>query len=200
MINGQCAATSAPQTIALTVNAQAPTLTIANPTLSVSEDGTVALGISETPVNPTDTVSIKISGIPADATLTDSLGTTLTVTAGSITLTPAELAGLTLHAGDTNATLAVTASNGTATSAPQTIALTVNAQAPTLTIANPTLSVSEDGTVALGISETPVNPTDTVSIKISGILADATLSDSLGDIADGHRRQHHADPSGARSG
>ena len=45
----------------------APTLTIANHTLSVNEDGTIALGISETPFNQNDPVSITIAGIPSDA-------------------------------------------------------------------------------------------------------------------------------------
>jgi len=116
----------------------------------------------------------------ADATLTDSNHDTLT-SRGSITLSAAELAGLTLHAGDTNATLTVTASNGTATSAPQTIALTVTPEAPALTIASPTLTVSEDGTVALGIGETPINAGDTVTVKITGLPADATLTDSNHD-------------------
>ena len=160
----------------------APTLTIANHTLTANEDGTVALGISETPVNPNDTVTVGISGIPSDATLSDSNGDTLTVVGGNITLTAAELAGLTLHAGDTNAVLTVTASNAAGgTSAPQTIGLTVTSAAPTLTIANHTLTANEDGTVALGISETPVNPNDTVTVGISGIPSDATLSDSNGD-------------------
>ena len=174
--------TSAPQTIGLTVTSAAPTLTIANHTLTANEDGTVALGISETPVNPNDTVTVGISGIPSDATLSDSNGDTLTVVGGNITLTAAELAGLTLHAGDTNAVLTVTASNAAGgTSAPQTIGLTVTSAAPTLTIANHTLTANEDGTVALGISETPVNPNDTVTVGISGIPSDATLSDSNGD-------------------
>jgi len=46
----------------------------------------VALGIGETPINAGDTVTVKITGLPADATLTDSNHDTLTITAGSITL------------------------------------------------------------------------------------------------------------------
>ena len=181
-------ATSAPQTITLNVTPEAPTLTLAHGTLTVPEDGAVALGISETPVNANDTVTVTISGIPSDATLSDTNGDTLTITDGSITLTPAELAGLTLQAGDTSGTLTVTATNAGATSAPQTITLNVTPEAPTLTLAHGTLTVPEDGAVALGISETPVNANDTVTVTISGIPSDATLSDTNGDtltITDG---------------
>ncbi len=173
--------TSAPQTIGLTVTSAAPTLTIANHTLTANEDGTVALGISETPVNPNDTVTVGISGIPSDATLSDSNGDTLTVVGGNITLTAAELAGLTLHAGDTNAVLTVTASNAAGgTSAPQTIDFTTNPVAPILSVPN-TLSITAESSVGLGITETPINPNDTVSITISGIPSDATLSDANHD-------------------
>ena len=129
-------ANAAIQHLAVTVNPVAPTLTIANHTLSVAEDGTVALGISETPFDGHDTVSVLISGIPSDATLSDSNDHSLTVSGGDITLTPAELAGLTLQAGDTSGTLTVVATNTeglTASSAAQTIGVNVNAAAQTNT-------------------------------------------------------------------
>ena len=182
-INGNTA-TSAAKTIDVTVEPVAPTLTVASGALVVNEEGSVALGISETPADPSDTVTIKITGLPADATLSDSLGATLTIVNNSITLTAAELAGLTLHAGDTSAELSVTAAttiNGnTATSAAKTIDVTVEPVAPTLTVPSGALVVNEEGSVALGISETPADPNDTVTIKITGLPADATLSDSLG--------------------
>ena len=169
-----------PATESVTVNSAAPTLTIASGALVVNEEGSVALGISETPADPNDTVTVKITGLPADATLTDSNGDTLTIVNGSITLTPAELNGLTLHAGDTSADLSVTATktiNGTpATSAAQTIDVTVDPVAPTLTIASGALVVNEESSVALGISETPADPNDTVTVKITGVPSDATLT------------------------
>jgi hypothetical protein len=78
--------------------------------------------------SPASAETITITGIPADVTLSDTAGP-LTVTNGSITLTPAQLAGLTLHAGTTSAALTVTVIGGsgvTATSVSQTIALTVS--------------------------------------------------------------------------
>ena len=160
--------------IALGVNPVAPTLSIAGHTLAVNEVGTVALGISETPFDPRDTVSITIAGVPADATL--SAGTNNGD--GTWTLTPAQLSGLTLTAGEvTTANLTVTATNteGVTASTSGSIALTVNSVAPTLS-APTSLSVSEDRTIALSIIETPFNPNDTVSITIAGLPADATLS------------------------
>jgi probable HAF family extracellular repeat protein len=167
------------RTIALTVNPVAPALS-APAALSVSEDGMVALGISETPFDPRDTVTLTISGVPADASL--SAGNKNSD--GSWTLTPAQLAGLTLTAGEVTATtLRVTATNtqGVSASTSRTIALTVNPVAPALS-APAALSVSEDGMVALGISETPFDPRDTVSITITGVPAGASLSDNAGAL------------------
>ena len=114
--------------VAGTLAAVAPTLTIADSTLSVAEGGAVALGIGETPFNAHDPISITITGLPADATLTDNNNDTLTIDNGSITLTPTELSGLTFDAGDTSAELTVTATNtagATASSSSQTIDVTV---------------------------------------------------------------------------
>ncbi len=155
--------------------AVAPTLTIAKTELSVNEHGKVPLGISETPSNPHDSVSITISGVPSDATL--SAGTNNDNE--TWTLTPTQLGDLTLTAGAvTTANLTVTATNngGQTALTSKTIALTVNPVAPKLTIANTELSVNEQGKVPLGISETPSDPHDSVSITISGVPFDATLS------------------------
>ena len=64
--------------------------------LSVNEDGSVALSIVETPFSANDTVSITIAGVPADATLSAGINNGN----GTWTLTPAQLAGLTLTAGE----------------------------------------------------------------------------------------------------
>ena len=87
----------------------APTLTIANHNLAVAQNGSVPLGISEAPATSGDPVLVTISGIPSDATLTDSNNDTLTISNGSITLTQAQLSGLSLQSGVTSGTLTVTA-------------------------------------------------------------------------------------------
>ena len=144
--------------------------------LTVNEDGTVALSIVETPFSANDTVSITIAGVPADATLSAGINNGN----GSWTLTPAQLSGLTLTAGEvgtaTNLTVTATNTAGQTASATTAIALNVTSVAPTLAIATSTLAVNEDGTVALGITETPFNSRDSVSITIAGVPADATLS------------------------
>ena len=123
----------------------------------------------------TSNLTVTISGIPSGVMLTDTAGP-LTVTNGSVTLTQAQLAGLTLKAGEvTSTTLTVTASDGAGSSATKTIALSVNPVAPTLT-APSTLTVNAGASVALGIIETPFDVRDAVSLKITGVPADATLS------------------------
>ncbi len=155
----------------------APTLTIGANAVSGNEDGAVALNISETPSNPSDTVIVTITGIPSDATLTDQNNDTLTISGGSITLTPAELAGLTLHAGESSATLQVTATNtagATASSPTQDITLTVNPVAENPVFSGvTTTSANEDGQVTLGASVAPHDSDDgAISVMITGLSGD----------------------------
>ncbi len=121
--------------------AEAPTLTITNTSLNVTAGGSVPLGITATPVDSDDTISVKISGVPTYETVTAPSGDTVTsslqadgtntwtVTEGAST-TGAPLTALTLsssYAGSDHpiATFTVTASNTTsgetATSAAQTM-------------------------------------------------------------------------------
>ena len=86
--------TSSTATITVTVDPVAPSVS-AGPTLSVNEGTTVPLTISETPFDALDPVTIKISGVPSDATLSAGVHNA----DGSWTLTPQQLAGLTLTTG-----------------------------------------------------------------------------------------------------
>jgi hypothetical protein len=115
-----------------------------------------------------------ITGVPSDATL--SAGTKNSN--GSWTLTPAQLSGLTLKAGEvTTATLTITATNtqGATAATSATIGLSVLAVAPTLS-GPASLTVAPGGTVALGIIETPFDSRDTISLVITGLPSGATLS------------------------
>jgi hypothetical protein len=124
--------------------AEVPTLTIGNTSLNVTAGGSVPLGITATPVDSDDTISVKISGVPTYETVTAPSGDTVTsslqadgtntwtVTEGAST-TGAPLTGLTLSSSYTGtdhpvATFTVTASNTTpgetATSAAQTMTVT----------------------------------------------------------------------------
>ncbi|WP_199235280.1 hypothetical protein, partial [Azospirillum sp. TSA6c] len=89
------------------------------PTLSVtaasgSEDTAIALAISPalTDLDGSEALTITISGIPAGASFSNTAGDTLTISNGSITLTPDQLAGLKItppHNSDDDFTLTVTA-------------------------------------------------------------------------------------------
>jgi hypothetical protein len=124
-------------------SAEPPTLTIANSSLNVAAGGSVQLGITATPVDSDDALSVKIAGVPTYESITAPNGYAVTSslqTDGTNTWTVTEsgstvgtsLSGLTLFSSYTGsdqpaASFTVTASNTTsgeaATSAP--LALTV---------------------------------------------------------------------------
>ncbi|QDP20456.1 beta strand repeat-containing protein [Sphingomonas xanthus] len=162
--------------------ADQPSLSVA--AASGDEDSAIALSISSalTDTDGSETLSIKISGVPTGAVL--SAGTNNGD--GSWTLTPAQLAGLTITPpanSDADFTLTVeatsTEANGgdTATNS-DTILVTVNAVAdqPSLSVA--AASGDEDSAIALSISSalTDTDGSETLSIKISGVPTGAVLS------------------------
>jgi VCBS repeat-containing protein len=154
----------------------ADTITLENVQLSSLKSSNVVFtsgGLSAT-------LSLTISGLPADATLSsaaDPGGVSYNAATQTWSVAAGALPDLTLHAGEvTTATLTVTATDSaTGASLSETIALTVDPVAPTLT-APASLSVVQGQTVALNISETPYDARDVVSLTISGVPADATLS------------------------
>jgi hypothetical protein len=140
--------TAAAGAAALTVDqdgvAESPALTISSNSLTVQAGGSVPLGITATPVDSDDQLSLSISGLPSYESITAPAGNTVTsslqsdgtytwtITEGSST-TGQPLTGLTLSSSYTGtdhpvATFAVTASNSTsgeaATSASQTMTMT----------------------------------------------------------------------------
>jgi VCBS repeat-containing protein len=123
--DGVSIADSAVQTLSIPIFAEPPALSVPS-LVTANSNGSVALPISATG-DADDVISVTISGIPSDASLSDNAGP-LTVVNGSVTLTPAQLAGLSLHAGTTPATLTVTATNaeGSGASTSETVLLTVN--------------------------------------------------------------------------
>ena len=110
---------------------QAPAITIANPSLSVSPGQGVDLGVSVNVPNATDNVSVNIKGLPGYETITDKLDNK-TFSGSNVTLTAAEVnSGLTLNSsykgnGHPTSTLTVTATDQTnsSSSAAQSIAVT----------------------------------------------------------------------------
>jgi hypothetical protein len=123
---------------------EVPALTIGNTSLTVQAGGSVALGITATPVDTDDRLSVKISGVPSYESITAPTGDTVTKqqqSNGTYTWTITEstskagtaITGLSLTShyrgtGHPVATLTVTASDitagETATSASQTLAVT----------------------------------------------------------------------------
>jgi hypothetical protein len=177
---GNSTASSVAKTVAVTVLTGPPNLSVPGP-LTVNEGNPIPVVITATPFAQGATVSVTISGIPSDATLSDT-GGPLPVVNGSVTLTPSQLAGLTLHAGETGGTLSVSATEGSST-ASNTIGLTVTpvAEAPGLSVPASIL-VNEDSGTSLPIAVTPVDGDDTLSLTITGIPSDVTLSNSNGDM------------------
>src|SRR5207244_1732547 len=159
---------------------------------SVDEDSSV--GISITPQFETDLDATKIRRAecrPAGATLTNGIDTFFGGS-GTLTLTPAQLAGLTLNTADDDTgsitlTVQAHAAEGatTADSAIQTITVTVSpvADQPMLAATDAVAvspSVDEDSSV--GISITPQFETDldaTNTITIDGLPAGATLTNGI---------------------
>ena len=174
---------SASSTASLDLIAAAPTLAIVNTILSVVEEtGTVALGISETPFNPTDTVYVSITGVPADATLTsaaDPAGISYDSGTHTWTVAAGALADLTFNAGEeATATLNITATSSGAfgaTSAPQTISLTVSpvAENPVFGGSVATSAAEQGGVVTLGATVAAFDADDgAVSVTITGLAND----------------------------
>ena len=149
---------SAPAAASIQVDpvSDAPTLTVS--AASGNEDTAIALSIStaQTDTDGSETLTIKIDGIPAGATLANTAGDTLTISGGSITLTPGQLAGLKItppansHA-DFDLTVTAISKDGTASAATtvDTLAVTVNAVAD-LTAGDDNAMTDEDVAIING--------------------------------------------------
>ena len=149
----------------------------------MNESGTVALpSITATPVDSDDTVTVTIAGLASGATITDSADSTV-FSGASFTLTGAEVGStLTLHDGSNegNFSLTVTANNTTtgeaASSAPQSIAVTVNP--PVLIITVPgeqTLGINQLMAIAgVNLSESGATSSESFTVTLqdnNGLLA-----------------------------
>jgi len=157
------------------------------PTVSVAaaagaEDEPIALGIAASVPNPKEGIAtIAIAGVPTGAVLsagTDHGG-------GMWTLTPGQLAGLTLTPPpDFNGSLELTVTATStalatepASSAPAVLAVSVSAVADVPTVSVSAVSGAEDSALALVIAASVPGSTETVaSITIGGVPAGAALS------------------------
>ncbi|HKC34303.1 MAG TPA: hypothetical protein VKC16_12655, partial [Xanthobacteraceae bacterium] len=156
------------------------------------EDVPIALRITAALAEPdADAVlTVTISGIPAGVTLSNAAHDILTVTNGSVMLTPAQLVGLSLVGdGETQhfdlAVKATTVDGGVAeasTAATLHVEVAPVAEAPTLTV-NADAHVAENAT--LGLTVTPLFETDADAVHTVTItgLGGASLSNAAGELS-----------------
>ena len=133
-----------------------PALTIANTSPTVAAGGSISLGVTATPADSDDAVSVTISGVPSYETISAPTGDSVAHQTGSSTWTISSTAGvpitgLTLTSNYTGtghpvAALSVTASNTTtgetASSASQTINVT---DPPAVTSTSPPSPTTNSG-------------------------------------------------------
>jgi hypothetical protein len=151
--------------------AEVPTLTIGNTSLTVTAGGSIPLGITATPVDSDDIMSLKISGVPTYETITAPTGDTVTSSLqadGTNTWTITEgastsgnpLTGLILASQYTGtdhpvATFVVTASNTTSGE-------TATTTAQTIVVTDPPAALSAAGPNALPLRGTVASTTNTI--------------------------------------
>ncbi|HRL95118.1 MAG TPA: VCBS domain-containing protein, partial [Pseudomonas sp.] len=189
------------QTVSLTVNPISDTPTLAANAVSGNEDSPIALNIAAalTDTDGSETLSIRLDNIPVGAVLSNTAGDILTISGGSIVLTPDQLAGLAItppansHV-DFNLTVTAIAVDGSAApaSTATTLAVTVNPvnDAP-VAVAN-TVRVGEDDDDQAGHNDNSASTTiiggnvlsDDVdidlgdSITVTGVAAGTPISAS----------------------
>ncbi|OSQ36709.1 hypothetical protein, partial [Thalassospira mesophila] len=153
---------------------------VAPPTLATiaaigDEDGAIVIDIDAANTGAGETLSVTIDNIPEGAVLNAG---TLNPD-GSVTLTPAELTGLTLtppadFSGSFDLAITATSTNGTNTAiATDILSVTVDAVADTPDLAVTNANAGEDTPIALDVTAT--SP-DTVSVTFAGVPDGAVLS------------------------
>ena len=175
------------QTVSLTVNPISDTPTLAATAVSGNEDSPIALNIAAalTDTDGSETLSIRLDNIPVGAVLSNTAGDILTISGGSIVLTPDQLAGLAItppansHV-DFNLSVTATAVDGSAApaSTATSLAVTVNPvnDAP-VAVAN-TVRVGEDDDDQAGYNDNSASTTIIGGNVLSNDV-DIDLGDSI---------------------
>ncbi len=178
----------AQQTITVASLAETPTVSLLLGSTSVNEGASVAITIASTQADRDGTSTYTLTGIPTDASLGNAAGA-LTVIGHQAVLTESQLAGLTLTAGETDASLSVTAVSAegasiSASSTPATATLTVIpiAETPMVSLSLGSTSVNEGGAVAVTISSIDPDGDGTSTYTLSGIPSDAVLRNAGGAL------------------
>ncbi|MBP2231132.1 hypothetical protein J2847_004444, partial [Azospirillum agricola] len=189
--DGTAAPASVTATLPITVNPVSDTPTLAVQAAGGNEDTAIALTISPalTDTDGSETLTITISGIPTGAVLTNAAGDTLTISNGSITLTPEQLAGLAITPplnSDADFTLTVTATSRDGSAAPAStsapLVVSVNPVSDTPTLAVQAAGGNEDSAIPLSIDPalTDTDGSEALTITLSGIPEGAVLSNAGG--------------------
>jgi hypothetical protein len=172
---------SATSTVAITVVgvANPPNLTVMD--TSGTEGASIPLTITARAVAPTETLSIRISGLPSSAALSAGVNNG----GGVYTLTPAQLSGLTIRTTDhfrPAAVLSVTAtatesSNGSTAATTRTLTVTVTDVAPTATIGNSgPINEGSSATVTFANPFSPASAVTAAGFHYSFALSRAALA------------------------
>ncbi|MEQ9170527.1 MAG: FecR domain-containing protein [Rhodospirillales bacterium] len=183
-------------TIDVSVASQADAPTVTADAATGDEDTPIALNIDAAAAAQDingEVTGVTISDIPAGATLTLPGGLTFTAseTSNSVTLTPAQLEGLTItppadSSDDFQLTITATAQETdpdtgdvtTATSAPATLDVTVQGVADGAQVADTTATGAEDTAIPLTIDVTELDTdgSETLSVTLSNIPEGALLT------------------------
>jgi large repetitive protein len=147
---------------------------------------TITAALSE--VDPDAVLSITISNIPTGVTLSDANHDALTIVNGSVTLTPAQLASLTLTSGGEtqhfDLTVTATAVDGgdiaTQASTSATLHVDITLDQPTLNVTSRVSGLEDTPITTLGINAGLTTPDANLieTVTISGIPTGVTLSDN----------------------
>ncbi|MBI2978475.1 MAG: hypothetical protein HYY38_06570, partial [Rhodospirillales bacterium] len=177
--------------VSVAPDADVPTLVVHD--VSGNEDTAIALDISSFVTDDSETLSVKIEGIPADGVLKAGDGSVLVANSdGSYTLTGDQMAGLTLtpgtdFSGDIPLTVTATSRDGddtAETTGTMTVSVAGVADAPTLDLDPGSDGNQSTGAVAgvagaaiaLNIAAALTDDSETLSITIGGVPTGAVLS------------------------
>ncbi len=169
------------ETLDVSVAGVADAATLTAEAASGLEDSAIALDISAALTDDSETLSVEISGIPEGAVLMAG-GETITVTEGSATLTPDQLADLTItppanSSDDFTLTVTATTLDGDSTASTSVdLPVSVTGVADAASLSVEAASGLEDSAIALDIQIDDVQPGDTASITVIGLPEGATLS------------------------
>ncbi|WP_199235351.1 hypothetical protein, partial [Azospirillum sp. TSA6c] len=188
--DGSAPVATTSQTLHVTVDPVTDTPTLSVTAASGNEDTAIPLTITPalTDLDGSEALTITISGIPTGASLSNTAGNTLTISNGSITLTPDQLAGLKITPplnsdADFTLTVTATAKDGVANpvSVSQTLPVTVSPVSDTPSLSVTAATGNEDTAIALSITPalTDTDGSEVLTVTIAGIPAGATLTNTL---------------------